>query len=87
MDDYDDTCKYAVFDDISGGFKMFPHYKGWLGQQQQFTVTDKYKHKQTIRWGRPTIWISNNDPTEDQHVDYEWLQGNCIIVYIGTPLY
>lgn len=82
-----DDAKYAVFDDMQGGFKFFPSYKGWLGAQQSFTVTDKYKGKTTIQWGRPTIWCMNEDPTTCTDVDYNWLQGNCFIVRIKDPIF
>ena len=59
-----EDAQYAVFDDIQGGFQFFPAYKGWLGAQQTFTVTDKYRGKTTINWGRPSIWLMNDDPEE-----------------------
>ena len=34
MDEFSDDCKYAVFDDIQGGFEYFHSYKGWLGAQK-----------------------------------------------------
>ncbi len=51
MDELRDDAEYAVFDDISGGFKFFPNYKGWLGCQAEFTVTDKYRAKKKIQVG------------------------------------
>nr|QVW56552.2 MAG: replication-associated protein [Gemygorvirus] len=80
-----DDAKYAVFDDMQGGFKFFPSYKGWLGAQSQFTVTDKFRHKTTIQWGRPTIWLTNESPFQD--VDTEWIMGNCFIVHLTMPIF
>lgn len=82
-----DEARYAVFDDMQGGFKFFPSYKGWLGGQGQFTVTDKYKGKTTIQWGRPTIWLMNESPSACTDVDYEWLMGNCFIVHLAEPIF
>ena len=48
-----EDAKYAVLDDMQGNFQFFPSYKGWLGAQQTFTVTDKYRGKTTIQWGAP----------------------------------
>ena len=45
---------------------------GWV--QNTFTVTDKYRGKTTIQWGRPTIWLMNDDPEEVGHVDLNWLR-------------
>lgn len=87
MDEQLDRAKYAVFDDIMGGLDFFPGYKQWLGGQRCFYVTDKYKGKQYIEWGRPTIWLSNTDPRGAAKCDIEWLEGNCVIVQIGTPIF
>lgn len=82
----DPDCSYAVFDDIQGGFKFFPAYKSWLGQQTEFYCTDRYRKKKHIAWGKPCIWLSNNDPMSED-VDHDWLEKNCIIVYVGERLY
>lgn len=79
-------AQYAIFDDIQGNFQFFPSYKGWLGAQHQFTVTDKYKGKTTITWGRPSIWLTNDDPEEVGHVDLNWLRKNCVIVKITESI-
>ncbi|QIR82259.1 replication associated protein [Chicken genomovirus mg2_274u] len=84
--EYNDKVDYAVFDDIQGGFKYFPAYKSWLGQQAEFYCTDKFRKKKYIKWGRPCIWIMNEDPYT-QEVDIDWLEKNCLIVHIDRPLY
>jgi hypothetical protein len=86
IDKYDDEADYAIFDDISGGFQFFPSYKGWLGCQEEFECTDKYRAKTTIYWGRPTIMCMNSDPLADPHVDVGWLLLNCMIVHIFDKL-
>ncbi len=88
MDELRDDAEYAVFDDISGGFKFFPNYKGWLGCQAEFTVTDKYRAKRKFKWGKPSIMLMNSNPADDPHVDYEWF-GRKLRNYLhfrGTPL-
>ena len=60
------------------------------GAQHTFTVTDKYKHKRTLRnWSKPCIWLNNNNPrdaTQDQ-VTKDWLNANCIFVNLEHRLY
>jgi len=87
LDESIHDVSYAVFDDIQGGLEFFHAYKFWLGHQQQFYTTDKYRKKQLIHWGKPAIWLANNDPREDKGADVNWLEGNCIFVYVDTPLY
>lgn len=82
----DEDVEYAIFDDIQGGFKYFPGYKSWLGQQEEFYCTDKYRKKKHIKWGKPCIWIMNENPYT-QEVDIDWLERNCVIVHIDKPLF
>jgi len=84
LDEHKEDCDYAIFDDID--IKYFPTYKGWLGHQKHFTATDKYKGKKTINWGKPAIWCNNDDPRSKEGVDADWIDANCDVVYINTPL-
>ena len=86
MDEFSDDCQYAVFDDIQGGFEYFHSYKGWLGAQKQFVITDKYRKKRTIYWGKPSIMCMNEDPHFAKGVDYDWLMNNCVIINVVDPI-
>lgn len=86
MDECREDADYAVFDDIIGDFEFFRNYKAWLGGQYEFTLSDKYRGKRKFTWGKPVIMCMNNDPRMCSHVDLEWLEGNCNIVYINEPL-
>jgi hypothetical protein len=83
IDDYREDCEYAVFDDMQGGLEFLHSYKFWLGCQKEFNVTDKYRHKKRVKWGKPCIYLSNQDPRADRGVDVEWLEGNCDFQYVG----
>lgn len=87
LDESIDDVAYAVFDDMQGGLEYFHAYKFWLGAQQQFYATDKYKGKKLVKWGRPTIYLANTDPRLDKGADIEWLEGNCIFVHINRPIF
>lgn len=39
-----------------------------------------------ITWGRPCIWLMNEDPYT-QEVDIDWLEKNCIIQKIDRPMF
>lgn len=77
----DESVDYAVFDDLIGGFEFFKNYKAWLGQQKEFEVTDKYKKKRTVHWGKPTIMCMNESPFS-YGIDHDWLMGNCDVIEI-----
>nr|UBQ66296.1 Rep protein [finch CRESS-DNA virus] len=85
LDDTNDV-DYAVFDDMQGGFDFFHGYKFWLGAQAEFTVTDKYKGKRHIKWGKPSIWLCNLCPAAEK-VDWEWIEGNCTVVSLNEPIF
>lgn len=87
MTEFDPDCEYAIFDDMEQGFKGFD-YKNWIGGQHQFVTTDKYKHKKTVTWGRPVIYISNLNPfdTAPPGIDLAWLAGNTVCVEIDQPM-
>jgi len=86
LDEPIDDVEYAIFDDINGGLKFFPNYKSWLGCQAQFYATDKYKGKKLIHWGKPSIWISNEDPRTNDGVDIAWLEGNCQFINLSRSI-
>ena len=87
LDEPVDDVEYAVFDDMQGGLSFFHAYKFWLGCQQEFWATDKYRHKQKIKWGRPCIYIANQNPLADSGADVDWLQVNCTFVCIDHPIF
>lgn len=86
LDESLEDVDYAIFDDMQGGLKFFHAYKFWLGCQEQFWATDKYKGKKLIHWGRPSIYIANSNPLCDEGVDIEWLMGNCLFVEVESSL-
>lgn len=83
-----DDIAYAVFDDLYGGFKGFPEYKAFLGGQKTVIATDKYRKKVRFNWGKPCIYICQEDPrlTEGKHVDLQWLEGNCKFIEIKNKI-
>lgn len=84
------TCDvdYAVFDDIRGGIKFFPAYKEWLGCQFEVSVKRLYRDPKLVRWGKPSIWVSNTDPRDEMtQADVEWLNANCIFVHVAEAIF
>lgn len=88
MDESLEGVDYAIFDDF-GGLKYLPTFKFWLGHQKQFYVTDKYKGKQLVHWGKPSIWLSNSNPMDEFGLKVEdavWLQANCTFVELTRKI-
>nr|QJB18634.1 MAG: replication-associated protein [Genomoviridae sp.] len=88
LDDWNsDTAKYCVLDDFD--IKYFPQWKSFLGCQREFVLTDKYRKKRTVKWGKPTIWLCNPefDPRGALPYSREWLNLNCDFVELTRPLF
>jgi len=80
--------KYAVFDDIRGGIKFFPAFKEWLGCQDYVTVKELYREPALVRWGKPTIWVSNDDPRLVMEAsDVAWLEANAVFIECNYPIF
>lgn len=79
-------AKFAIFDDLALGWKGFDFLKPWIGQQKNFTVTDKYRGKKQVKWGKPVIILTQHDPMSSPDVDHNWLLGNAVIVNVNSSL-
>lgn len=86
LDDWNPDGKYLVIDDIE--WKWVPAKKALLGAQQQFTLTDKYRKKVTLSWGKPCIYLCNRDmDVFNTCEEWHWLKENCIYVRLDNKLY
>lgn len=95
LSQWDLSADYLIYDDI----QFDPKYmKGLWGGQDQITLTDKYRKKFTVAWGKPFIFICNpeDDPFEMKDKNGSWVLGgnradwfkdNCIKVVIERPLF
>lgn len=80
--------KYGLFDDIKDGLTYWYQWKSFLGCQRDFVITDKYKKKHMIHWGKPCIYLSNYNPLDDlSSTDRRWLLDNAFVVHLTKPLY
>lgn len=80
--------KYAIFDDIRGGIKFFPAFKEWLGAQAFVTIKELYREPALTKWGKPSIWISNDDPRHAMEPgDISWLEANCVFIEVSAPIF
>jgi len=86
-----DNIEYGVLDDLDWTDAILKgnKYKAWLGAQEHFICTDKFLRKESITWGKPCIFLSNDDPTVAlKPSDYKWVQKNCWVVEVpdGKPI-
>lgn len=83
LGDWDDDAQYLVWDDIP--FAFITARKAFFGAQQQITITDKYKRKKTVVWGKPCIFLDNKFPRWPAGEE-DWYEENTCIVYIEQHL-
>lgn len=88
LDDWDADAKYIIFDDLP--WERVPAKKAFFGAQRQFTLTDKYRRKITVHWGKPLIFLCNRDsnflyslPEEER----QWFFSNSHCVTLNKPLF
>lgn len=83
-----ENVEYVIWDDIGWHDPALKHdkYKSWLGSQDNFNVTDRYKHKIRMKpWNKPSIFLANKNPFLDLHPeDSNWLAENCVVVDLGN---
>lgn len=89
LDDWDETADYIILDDFSSDInKFFPCWKCFFGGQKQFTLTDKYRGKRTVHWGKPMIWLSNEDIFGKLNIEHiNFIKANCEVVVLSNKLY
>ena len=39
-----------------------------------------------IMWGKVSIYLANTDPREDKGADVEWLNANCLFIYLDKSI-
>lgn len=75
-------ASYIVVDDTE--WEFFKCKKQLLGAQYQFSSTEKYRAITTITFGKPCIYLCNEDPREKMTGAEEvYYRDNCQYVFLG----
>lgn len=94
---WDNEAEYLVIDDFD--FDFFPGMRKALwGAQKEFTAVDKFKRKRRILWGKPMIWLCNEEGSPFNKVakdgnyllrgtELEWYRANCVEVAVSERMY
>jgi len=88
LDVWNAEAKYLIIDDIK--WEYVPQKKCLFGAQREFTLTDKYRKKRQIKWGKPCIYLYNpeEDPMLELHGDERtWYTENVTTIRINNKLY
>jgi hypothetical protein len=81
----DEDADYMVLDDLVDGFKTLPEWKFWMGGQLEAVINDKYCKKKRVRWGKPCIFLANDDPRDALNEgDRRWVEANCMFVHVPS---
>lgn len=89
LDDWDETAQYIILDDFASDItKYFPCWKCFFGGQKEFVLTDKYRGKKRVHWGKPMIWLSNEDIFTNLKLEHiNFIKANCEVVVLNKKLY
>nr|QHB15163.1 replicase [Insect-associated mastrevirus 1] len=88
LDTFDESAQYLVLDDIEWSY--VPAKKQLFGGQKEFVLSDKYRRKRRLKWGKPVIYLFNRDadPWNDlSAMEREWYEPNVSREYITNKLY
>ncbi len=80
------SAEYLVVDDIP--WEFFKCRKQLLGGQREFNCTEKYKGIVTIPFGKPVIYLCNDDVRNEWNSSEElYYEENVVVVNISNKLY
>lgn len=89
LDDWNEDADYIILDDFNPEItKYLPSWKCFFGGQKQFVLTDKYRGKRTVHWGKPMIWLSNEDIFK--HLNFEqidFVKKNCEVIVLMNKMF
>lgn len=80
LSDWSDDAEYVIWDDF--GWEFIPAKKCFLGAQKEFTISDKYRKKKTVKWGKPSIVLTNDYPVLN-----DWEKENTVVITLINKLY
>ncbi len=79
-------AEYLVVDDVP--WEFFAGKKPILGGQRNFILTEKYVRKTPITFGKPVVYLCNDDPRHDMKgSEVTYYEGNCEFVFVYEKLY
>jgi hypothetical protein len=110
LNKWDDSAEYIILDDFKWNYgkneSMTTRIDGWkgiIGCQEEFEMTDKYCHKRTCIGPKPCIMLSNKDqnPLNAMRIDLytkdnekedltnlkKWFLDNVVVIYIENKLF
>lgn len=88
LDVWDPEATYLIIDDIK--WEYVPNKKAFFGAQREFTLTDKYRKKRKILWGKPTIYLFNPEDNPMLNLsgdERNWYIGNTTFIQLNNKLY
>lgn len=81
---WDPLAEYVIMDDMD--WQFVPDKKQFFGAQKEFTMTDKYKGKKTVKWGKPFIFLCNYDPLLQDGWN-TWFNERTLVIEINSKLF
>jgi hypothetical protein len=77
LDKFHDDVDYTVFDDIQD-INTFD-FMSWFGGKKDIMISGKYHKDITLRHGKPTIWIANEEMELGDGEIMDWIHANSTL--------
>jgi len=85
VDVFDQDSDYIIFD-ACDPVELKQTYKAWIGGKDEVYIEENGR-VETIEWGKPCIWLSNDDPRNYQGWDWEYVDANAVVIHLTHNLY
>ena len=69
VDEFNQDSDYIIFDTCDP-VELQHDYKTWIGGKDEVYL-EQNGRVETIAWGKPCIWLSNDDPRNYEKWDWE----------------
>lgn len=83
LKEWDETATYMVLDDVE--FDYLPMKKPLFFGQKTFSATQKWVPINTYKWGKPVLYLCNNEPDWSKYMDP--YQENIVPIYLHDKIY
>lgn len=88
---WNENAEYIVIDDFDSDpdvplEKYFRSWKMFFGCQKEFTLTDKYCRKKRVHWGKPMIFICNEE-LNCKNTTIDYIKKNSVRINVHSSFY
>jgi hypothetical protein len=85
-EELDETLDYIIFDNCDPE-ELETDYMIWIGGKDVYYGNEGRRGRDGMKWGKPCIWLSNDDPRECNKWDRVWVDENTVVIKLTHKLW